>query len=126
MKQFNLDEYLKNPSRKVVTRDGRNVTILCTNFMFPHGCQPIVAEIEGEGNSVSFTEKGNYYNDYKLSKNDLFFAPIKHEGWVNVYRVTDAEIMSFGGVVYASREEAEKVGKLENYYVATAKIEWEE
>ena len=125
MKQFNLDEYLKNPSKKVVTRDGRNVKIYCTNFMFPHGYHPIVAEIEGEGKSTSFSEKGKYYI-YELSKNDLFFAPIKHEGWVNVYRVTDAEIMSFGGVVYATREEAEKVGKLENYYVATAKIEWEE
>ena len=27
MKQFNLEEYLKNPSRKVVTRDGRAVKI---------------------------------------------------------------------------------------------------
>src|SRR5574344_899884 len=118
MKQFSLDEYLKNPSKKVVTRDGRNVKIYCTNFMFPQGCQPIVAEIEGEGKSASFTEKGKYYSDYDVSKNDLFFATVKHEGWVNVYRVTDAEIMSFGGVVYATREEAEKVGKLENYYVA--------
>ena len=25
MKQFNLDEYLKNPNRKIITRDGRNV-----------------------------------------------------------------------------------------------------
>ena len=23
MKQFNLEEYLKNPNRKIVTRDGR-------------------------------------------------------------------------------------------------------
>ena len=27
MKQFNLEEYLNNTSRKVVTRDGRNVKI---------------------------------------------------------------------------------------------------
>ena len=122
MKQFNLDEYLKNPSMKVVTRDGRNVKIYCTNYNSQH---PIVAEIEGEGKSTSFSEKGKYYI-YELSKNDLFFATVKHEGWVNVYRVTESEIMSFGGVVYASREEAEKVGKLENYYVTSAKIEWEE
>ena len=25
MKQFNVEEYHKNPSKKVVTRDGRNV-----------------------------------------------------------------------------------------------------
>lgn len=122
MKQFSLEEYTKNPSRKVVTRDGRNVTIHCTNYARDRS---IIAEIEGEGKSTSFTEDGKYYT-YELSKNDLFFATVKHEGWVNVYRVTDSEIMSFGGVVYATREEAEKVGKLENYYVTSAKIEWEE
>ena len=26
MKQFNLEEYLKNSSKKVITRDGRKVT----------------------------------------------------------------------------------------------------
>ena len=41
MKQFSLDEYLKNPKRKVVTRDGRNVTrLLCTDA---EGDYPIVA-----------------------------------------------------------------------------------
>lgn len=33
MKEFNLNEYLKNPSQKVVTRDGRNVRIICTDTM---------------------------------------------------------------------------------------------
>ena len=31
MKQFNLDEYLKNPTKKVITRDGNSVRILCTD-----------------------------------------------------------------------------------------------
>ena len=31
MKQFSLEEYLKNPSKRVVTRDGRNVRIICTD-----------------------------------------------------------------------------------------------
>ena len=31
MKQFSLKEYLNNPSRKVVTRDGRNARIICTD-----------------------------------------------------------------------------------------------
>ena len=44
MKPFNLKEYLKNPSRKVVTRDGRKVTkVLCTNAK---GRFPIVALVE--------------------------------------------------------------------------------
>ena len=33
MKEFNLNEYLKNPSQKVVTRDGRNVRIIYTDAM---------------------------------------------------------------------------------------------
>ena len=31
MKQFNLKEYLKDPNKKGVTRDGRNVRIICTD-----------------------------------------------------------------------------------------------
>ena len=32
MKEFNLEEYLKNPSRQVVTRNGREVRIICTDY----------------------------------------------------------------------------------------------
>ena len=31
MKDFNLEEFKKNPSQKVVTRDGRDVRIICTD-----------------------------------------------------------------------------------------------
>ena len=31
MKKFNLKEYLKNPSVKIVTRDGKPARIICTN-----------------------------------------------------------------------------------------------
>ena len=31
MKQFNLEEYLKNPSKNVVTRMGRKVRVICTD-----------------------------------------------------------------------------------------------
>ena len=30
MKQFNLNEYLANPQRKIITRDGRPVRIIST------------------------------------------------------------------------------------------------
>lgn len=32
MKEFNLDEYLKDPSQKVITKDGRKVRIICTDY----------------------------------------------------------------------------------------------
>lgn len=31
MKQFSLEEYIKNPSRKIVTRDGKEARIVCTD-----------------------------------------------------------------------------------------------
>ena len=31
MKPFNLEEYLKNPSLKIVTREGKDARIICTD-----------------------------------------------------------------------------------------------
>ena len=78
MKQFSLEEYLKNPSRKVITRDGRNVKIHCTNSI---GSHPVMAEIEGERYSYSYNKNGECF--CKPSTSDLFFATEKHEGWAN-------------------------------------------
>lgn len=124
MKQFNLEEYLKNPSRKVVTRDGRNVKIHCTNFI---GTQRIIAQVEGSDCSVSFDENGRYYIGNFDSKCDLFFAPEKHEVWTNVYRRSSKDIGGIGFVgTYSSEEEAKEgiVSSLD--CVATVKVEWEE
>lgn len=123
MKPFNLEEYLKNPNKKVVTRDRKAVKIHCTNY---DSRQPIIAELEYHNFSSSFTKDGRYYNDDKNSPYDLFFAPEKHEGWLNVYRHTDTGEVTFGAILHTSREEAEKIGRADGYYVATAKIEWEE
>lgn len=59
MKQFSLEEYLKNPSRKVITREGNPVIILCTNFANTY--YPVVAEIYHKGRkatSYTFTKNG--------------------------------------------------------------------
>ena len=48
MERFKLDAYLKDTSRKVVTRDGRNVRIICTDVK---GSAPIVAVIEEKDNT---------------------------------------------------------------------------
>ena len=120
MKPFNLKEYLANPSKKVITRDGRNVTIHCTNF---NSCQPIIAQIEGHNSSHSFTKDGKYCIDDRNLPYDLFFAPEKHEGWVNVYKSESNR--SLGAGIWQTEEEAKKWEGAADY-VTTVKIEWEE
>ena len=122
MKMFNLDEYTKNPSRQVVTRDGRNVKILCTDYI---GFGPIIAKVEGNSYSQMFDSDGRSCR-CEESNYDLFFAPEKYEGWLNVYRHTDTGEVTFGAILHTSREKAEKIGRADDYYAATAKIEWEE
>ena len=85
MKEFNLNEYLKNPSQKVVTRDGRNVRIICTDAMRN---LPIVALVfnkeQEEEIVVTFQKDGKYI--YKEEQPlDLFFAPTKRERGVVKY-----------------------------------------
>lgn len=122
MKPFNLKEYLENPLRKVVTRNGKPVKIHCTNYV-TH--RQVIAEIEGSGCSESFSREGRYYNDTDNSSNDLFFAPEKHEGWVNIYKEFESD-SNYMGRICNSEEEAKKKTDINGIYLATIKIEWEE
>lgn len=123
MKQFNLDEYLKNPSRRVVTRDGKSVIIHCTNHELNW---PVLAKIEGSDSSMSYQSDGRYFfNDD--STYDLFFATEKHEGWVNIYKHDDGHYEGDGNI-YNTEEEckANQVSCYRYQYLTTIKIEWEE
>lgn len=126
MKRFSLDEYLKNPSKKVITRDGRNARIICTDAKNNY---PIVALIETpngrERQPCGYKEDGTYIIGERLSCYDLFFAPEKHEGWLNIYNSKNGFYLR--GNPYKSKEEAEEVAKA-NYknFCTTVKIEWEE
>ena len=82
MKPFNLEEYLKNPTRKVMTRGGSPVKIHCTNYTKD---QLIIAEIEGTNLSETFDKDGKWL-DLADSEKDLFFVPEKHERWINLYK----------------------------------------
>ena len=125
MEQFSLEKYLANPSRKVVTRDGRNARILCTNVK---STLPIVAVItdkyRGEF-SADYDSIGKYLGFKNDSCADLFFTSEKHEGWINVYRNSDSG-HTYAGAVYDSKEDAEKRKVIDENYVTTIKIEWED
>ena len=122
MKQFNLEEYLKNPSKKVVTRDGRAVKIYCTDYIDKCGLF-VIGKIEGNAYSYSFREDGRFV-DHKETDNDLFFASEKHEGWINISKNTSDYV--FPSHIFKTKEEAEKTGKECTGYITTSKIEWED
>ncbi len=124
MKRFSLKEYLKNPARKVVTREGNSVEIIYTNA---EGRYPIVAVVTNkEGNKVIIKcTKYGLWSENGESALDLFFEPIKKEGWVNIYNYGSNRTT---GDVYSNKEEAIKnINFNSNFkYITTVKIEWEE
>lgn len=127
MKEFSLEEYLKNPNREVVTRDGRKVRIICTDRK-NHDNHPIIALVETDEDDErvrSFKIDGKWSVDGLENYLDLFFAPEKHEGWVNIYKefVSNSNYM---GSICNSEEEAKKKTDINGIYLATIKVEWEE
>ena len=124
MKQFNLEEYLKNPTKKVITGSGKSVRIICTNKL--DSTNPIIALIYKGAEEVIqlYTKEGKITSKYPCFEYDLFFAPEKKEGWINLYKMNS--MISPGPRVYDTKEEAESAAGDKSYYIATIKIEWEE
>ena len=126
MKQFNLKEYLEHPDRKVVTGDGRNVRIICTDSKIRH--YPIIALVEepsGFENIFSYTEGGQMISYEPSEKYDRFFAPKKHEGWT--FFTKSFGIRYIESIICATREEAQRMREADpGRYGAIVKLEWEE
>ena len=123
MKPFNLEEYLTNPTRKIVTREGKLARIICTDAKFEkYQVLALITKKDGQESLATFDTSGKSCSGYN-SHLDLFFAPEKHEGWVNVYKSgTD---WFLGASIWQTEEEAKKwVGAAD--YATTIKIEWEE
>ena len=121
MEQFSLEKYLANPSRKLVTRDGRRARIICTDKRELN--YPIIALIEtrpgGKEVIYSYTKGGRHCT--ACADFDLFFAPEKHEGWVSIYRgVKNDDYFTVG--IFDSEEKAKERGGS----IATVKVEWED
>ena len=124
MREFSLEEYLKNPDREVVTRDGRKVRILCTDRK---GDTPIIALVhdanDGQEYGYAFYSDGKFFRDGN-EESDLFFAPKKHEGWMNLYKKDFGLVI--GDLVRDSEEAAKKIAAGDEDYITTIKVEWEE
>lgn len=124
MKQFSLKEYLANPLRKVVTREGKPARIVCTDAK---GKYPVVALITTEENfeiAHHFKEDGTYI-DGAVNLSDLFFTTEKKEGWVNVYRNVRGNIF-FSTPYYTKEEALDALYDDTDTRIDTIKVEWEE
>ena len=125
MKQFSLEEFKKNPTRKVVTRDGMTVRILCTDSKNTY---PIVALVSnGEVESTENYMPDGSYLENEENKFDLFFdVPLKH-GWVNLYR-TEKGMIIFGNVRETKEDALDELENTANIckHIDTIHIEWEE
>ena len=125
MKEFSLEEYLKNPEREVVTRDGRKVRILCTDRK---GDTPIIALVndanDGQEYGYAFYSDGKFFRDGG-DELDLFFAPEKHEGWIIINKWADGE-RDTNGIIYHTKLDIPDIPPVGTQRVATIKIEWEE
>ena len=120
MEQFNLEKYLKNPTRKVVTRDGYSVRIVCTDRISYHKDIIGLVMIDGSEYIFTWTQQGKISPNSDTS-NDLFFAPEKHEGYVSIYRgVKNDDYFTVG--IFDSEEKAKERGGS----IATVKVEWED
>ena len=125
MEEFNLEEYLKNPDREVVTRDGRKVRILCTDRK---GDTPIIALVndanDGQEYGYAFYSDGKYFRA-RNDELDLFFAPEKHEGWIIINKYPDGE-RDTNGIIYSTELDIPDIPPVGGKRVAKLKIEWEE
>lgn len=123
MKQFNLEEYLANPNRKIITREGKSVRIICVDRFSDD--YPIVTLIRNKDKEVieCYTKDGKFIEN-NIHNHDLFFAPEKKSGWINLYKINST--ISPGPRAYNTKEDAESVAGDKSYYISTIKIEWEE
>lgn len=124
MIQFNLKEYLKNPKRKVITRNGEDVRIICTDKK--KAVRPLIALItKDDGTEYLQTYQPNGRIGEAINYiDDLFFDTEKHEGWINLYKINSS--ISPGPLTYNTKEEAESATGNRPDYISTIKIEWEE
>lgn len=122
MKQFNLQEYLAHPERRLVTRDGRETRIVCTDLK--GSSMPILGLVKNpekfEEKVISYTPEGRAA--YLTKDFDLFFAPTIVKRWGIVYRKAER--------LFDTREQAEKwmeeADEGEKKFCSVCKVEWEE
>ena len=127
MKQFSLEEFKKNPNRKVVTRDGKaTARIICTDCKSEYPVIALLSYSENSEGCEAYTADGKFSIDGD-GRSDLFFAPEKKEGYINLYRSKLFSGMFQTSVHVLSKDVAEReAAKYPDDFIATAHVTWEE
>ena len=118
LKPFDLEA--AKAGKPVCTRDGRKARVIC----FDAKCnKPIVALIYDCNKETVFQylENGRFFVD-QIDKYDLMMLPQKKEGWINIYKDFEDTVCC----AYLTKEDALKNRSIEDGYITTIKIEWEE
>ena len=134
MKPFDLEAAKKGAPVRL--KDGSSARIIAFDA---EGDYPIVALVRdrNEGEVVMrFTNEGRNQMSTPDLCLDLTMVPVKHEGWVNIYRITVTlteqsltnGIIQYGSgqFFYKTKQLAEATGKINPHYITTVSIEWEE
>lgn len=123
MKPFSIKEYLENPNREVVTREGKPVRILCTDL--DDNDYPVAAATRNR-HVDRYTADGRFQAG-QVNKYDLFFANEKREGWALIYKETAIRASRLSPEIYATKEAAVRVWEANpGIECSIVKIEWEE
>lgn len=117
MKPFDLEK-AKNGER-ICTKKGMEARLL---GVMKNDSYPVVATyIDKDGDEwvESYTTKG-WVNENCPGEGDLVMDT-SNAGYINIFK--DGLC---GGIIWSTREEAEKNKGKSNKYIATARVEWEE
>lgn len=123
MEQFNLQKYLENPQKKIVTRNGLPARIICTNR--ESADRPIVSLVYRNGveEPLAHDVNGRYsFDDTVENPFDLFFAPSNKSVWVFLYKSGVSQIISFACKDKSYAEQ--KMKELDGF--GLTEISWEE
>jgi hypothetical protein len=122
-KKFDI-EAAKNGA-PVITRDGKPARIIC--FDLKCGEYPLGVAVDyGEYEDIeTYSVDGVFHVGLKDNKLDLFIAPVKKKGWINIYATNNSKFLaSCSDTVYESKEIADSFSDGER--IACIEIEWSE
>jgi hypothetical protein len=119
MVPFDIEKAKKG--EKVITRNGRNVRILCYDAKIGTTCGTVtrlialITQFHGEEEIFEYVESGRRWGESADSCQLFHPAP---EMWINIYKLTPKT----GGVVYASKDLAKSNISHSCNYLGTYKL----